>query len=552
MNKIISLNKSSSKNYTQYTLCLVVFMLMFGGVFIACDAGDKHASEHAHDEDHEGEHEHEHDNAHRLNAWGNKTQVMLEYALPEAGKPLNLVAHITRLKDYQPASQNSLKYVAWFGESTQPAGLLPMDLPFVKDGIFAISIDAPQSKEATLNLVLSDDFGEVDHHVFEHMELSEEGHEDHNDHGDHDHEEGHEEAIALSLEKQWNIAGFQVTQSRHQDVAPSISAFAHITLPPQSSVDVLAPRQGRILMNTKENTWARVGQNLEQGEALFYMTSASTVNADPAKLDLAVEQAQLQLNAAQKEVNRIKPLVDQGVVASKRLIQAELERDVARAALRSAQRSRSSLNNTQKVGRRADAIAVPSPISGQLVELYVAPGSWVSQGQKLASIVDSDELWLDVDIPEAYVSRVKSIEGVWFEAGKDNIIHLDKEKLVSLGPTLHTGRRTLPVRFRLQRNNQELFAGMTTNAKVIVEKAHDAVVVPFSALVPDKGNYHVYVQKGAESFERREVRTGTRDGQWIEIINGVRNGEWVVSRGVNAVKLAASSPEESIGHGHAH
>jgi cobalt-zinc-cadmium efflux system membrane fusion protein len=61
----------------------------------------------------------------------------------------------------------------------------------------------------------------------------------------------------------------------------------------------------------------------------------------------------------------------------------------------------------------------------------------------------------------------------------------------------------------------------------------------------------VFVMTGGESFERRPVRVGTREGDWVEIVEGLEPGQRVVSRGAYLVKLAATKTGE-IGHGHAH
>ena len=75
--------------------------------------------------------------------------------------------------------------------------------------------------------------------------------------------------------------------------------------------------------------------------------------------------------------------------------------------------------------------------------------------------------------------------------------------------------------------------------------------VPVDAVVDDGGMDVVYVQTGGESFTRKPVRLGIRDGDYIEIREGIEPGDWVVAQGAYSVKLASTSTE-SIGHGHVH
>ena len=51
--------------------------------------------------------------------------------------------------------------------------------------------------------------------------------------------------------------------------------------------------------------------------------------------------------------------------------------------------------------------------------------------------------------------------------------------------------------------------------------------------------------------ERRVVRLGIRDGDYVQVESGVESGERIVTRGAYLVRLAAASPAEA-GHGHAH
>ena len=61
----------------------------------------------------------------------------------------------------------------------------------------------------------------------------------------------------------------------------------------------------------------------------------------------------------------------------------------------------------------------------------------------------------------------------------------------------------------------------------------------------------VFVQMGGESFERRPVRLGSREGGYVHALEGVEPGERVVSRGAYLIRLAAMSTQIPA-HGHAH
>jgi cobalt-zinc-cadmium efflux system membrane fusion protein len=536
----ISVKEMFMNNYRKALLLLAIFVFSFG----ACQDKDHEHGEGAAPHDDHGDDSHGAAHAPHMESqtsWGARTQVLIEHEPWMASTPSAMTVHVTRLDGYQPMSGLTL-LTSWQQAELPVVQGMPANEE-ISPGVYVVPVPALIKGGHRLEIVLQDGMGEVDVHSMTNVRVYMKG-----EHGEH----VEDAEISLGLEAQWRMP-FGVKQALKRRIRPHIAAFAHLTLPSYKEAVITAPRDGRVLAPAASIEAPRVGQEVRVGEVVLEMTTSSVASADPAALDLAVEQASLRLGAAQKEVDRVEPLVERGVVASKRLTTARLERDVARAALRSARRQRESLSGSQKLDRRRDAITLPSPIAGRLAEVNVAPGAWVKQGDHLASVVDDGELWLDVDVPEAYVQRLKALSGVWFDVGDGEVIELGKESLISVGPTLHRGRRTLPVRFRVKRQDDaRLFAGMTMRARVMTDEARSVVTVPSKSVMIQDGQQVVYVQTGAERFERRQVRTGVRDGEWVEVEQGVEYGEWVVSEGVYAVRLASAASSDEIGHGHAH
>jgi cobalt-zinc-cadmium efflux system membrane fusion protein len=67
----------------------------------------------------------------------------------------------------------------------------------------------------------------------------------------------------------------------------------------------------------------------------------------------------------------------------------------------------------------------------------------------------------------------------------------------------------------------------------------------------DYGKYSVIVQLSGESFERRNVVVGKRNGEEIEIVSGLQESEVIVTKGAYQVKMQALSGQAPA-HGHAH
>ena len=119
------------------------------------------------------------------------------------------------------------------------------------------------------------------------------------------------------------------------------------------------------------------------------------------------------------------------------------------------------------------------------------------------------------------------------------------------GGAVDATTRTVPVLFEYSQPDERLRIGMAAKAQVFAGAAREAVAIPASAVIDENGMATVFVMINGESFERRQVRTGARDGDWVEIVDGLEPGQRVVSRGAWLVKLASTRTGE-IGHGHAH
>lgn len=547
---------------TRFLLPLVGLVL----VLTACT--DKHGHDHPHDEqgdhahgDEHGHGEHGHEEAHPaghddhghghgehdgasevVTLWGERTQLFVEFPALVVGEESPFAAHLTRLSDHFAVDSGTVVVELTGGE--HPVERFAAERPSVA-GIFRPIVRPAHPGTRRVVLRLDSPAVSETHDMGEFTVFS--SREEANAAASSDGEPDGQ--ISYLLEQQWRVP-FRVERVTARPMRPNFPAFARLVQPPDSESSVTAPRDGRVV--AAGGRFPLVGEGFDQGQVLFQLTTTPQEGGDPATLDLAVDQAQIRVGAARREVERLAPLVAQGVVPRRRLDEAESALATAEAELRSARRRRSSLSQTERVGGSRDALDVPSPIDGSIAELFVSPGTWVSEGEHLARVVNRDRLVLSVGVPEAYVGRLRDVSGAWFRLDNvPGVIEVPRTALILVGTEVDTESRTLPVRFRIDNVRRELFAGMRTEAHLIADEPQLTTAVPAAAIVDDSGTDVIYVQTGGESFERRPVRLGIRDGDHVEVTEGVSPGEWVVVAGAYSVKLASTSTE-SIGHGHAH
>ncbi|MBU4003612.1 MAG: efflux RND transporter periplasmic adaptor subunit, partial [Gammaproteobacteria bacterium] len=128
-------------------------------------------------------------------------------------------------------------------------------------------------------------------------------------------------------------------------------------------------------------------------------------------------------------------------------------------------------------------------------------------------------------------------------------------KLIAVGGVVDAVTRTVPAIFEFANpvgnggTGGALRLGMTAKAQIFSGGDKPAVLVPAGAVQDESGTQVIYVQTGGESFERRIVQTGARDGAHIAIVAGIEAGQRVVSQGAYLIRLSTSMAGPS-GHGH--
>ena len=170
-------------------------------------------------------------------------------------------------------------------------------------------------------------------------------------------------------------------------------------------------------------------------------------------------------------------------------------------------------------------------------------------------VVDTERLWLEASVAEADLGRLPDPRGAWFAVeGFDQTFAIDPDEggqVVAFGNMVDPVRRTVPLVFELPNPNDLLRVGMFAEVRVWAGESVDDLAVPTSAIVDEAGQDVVYVMLGGESFERRVLRLGIRDGDYVQVLSGLEPGERIVTRGAYLVRLAGASPD-AAGHGHAH
>ena len=375
-------------------------------------------------------------------------------------------------------------------------------------------------------------------------------HGDHDEHGDHDdHDHGDHDEVHFPREYLGKI-DFRVDKAEKRSLRPSVAVNATVRAASEGDARITSSFDGRV--SAPSGGLPELGASVAAGDVVAYVLP----RVDPggvAALQGDVEKAEVQLERARREVERVAELSATGALPERRLADAESDLGVAQAELQRARQRRRELDGLQS-GASSGRVAIRSPIDGVVVERSLVGGSFVTAGTPLLRVIDRRTLWLEAMIPEADLPGLNNPAGAWFYTGSDELVDLklgENSRLVSAGEVIDKRTRTAQMIFEIEDPAQALRVGAFVRAHIYGEDSEEVLAIPASAILDEQGMDVVFVVKSRESFERRVLKLGQRDGQFVEVLQGLQPGEDVVSRGAYFIRLAAAASEE-VGHGHSH
>ena len=191
----------------------------------------------------------------------------------------------------------------------------------------------------------------------------------------------------------------------------------------------------------------------------------------------------------------------------------------------------------------ANGVAVVSPINGYLKNLQVAEGDYVSVGQPLATIAQSNRLVLRAEVSEKYYQYLPLIQSANFRTPYDNALYSLADlhgRLLSYGKSADAGSYYIPVTFEFD-NKGAVIPGSFVEIFLLTSPIANVLQVPVSALIEEQGQYAVFIRVEPQIYKKMPVTLGANNGASAQILTGLKAGDEVVTEGAYQIKLASVS-----------
>ena len=222
----------------------------------------------------------------------------------------------------------------------------------------------------------------------------------------------------------------------------------------------------------------------------------------------------------------------------------------ARRRLRLWDISEEQIRELEQTGQVRKSLTLYSPYSGIVLEKMAFKGMRVEPGMALYKLADLTVVWLIADIYEYELPLIRL-----GQQASINLSYLPGEaftgKAVFIYPYLDAQTRTARVRFEFANPRGTLKPEMYAGVEITI-RLGDKVAVPEGAIIDTGIRKVAIVEKGAGYFEPRDVKLGTKAGDYYEVLDGLKVGERVVTSANFLIDSESKLKEAIGGAGHQH
>lgn len=341
-------------------------------------------------------------------------------------------------------------------------------------------------------------------------------------------------SISFLKEQAWKI-DFQtapVVSGKIYDVINTSGVW----MPSPGSTKSLAAKSNGVVDFKMDNLTE--GTAVKQGQLLMSLNSQGLASNN---LSTDIASAKAKFQQAKSEYERKKELYESKIVPKSEFEKVESSFEIARA-------------NYQSLvsGVSGGSKQIRAPFDGFIKSITVSNGDYVAQGVALVSVGTHQSKVLKTQLAPDYGLTMDNAQGIWYQDndGQWKDVTDAEGKILSIGKDVERENPLISV-FAQVNAEVEMPEGSLTPVQIAMGNATQNTMIPVNALLEDYGSYSVIVQLSGESFERRPVKIGKRNGENVEILEGLQVGEVVVTTGAYQVKMASMSGSTPA-HGHEH
>ena len=331
-------------------------------------------------------------------------------------------------------------------------------------------------------------------------------------------------------------APVSITTAEKTDLNVYLNGLGTVT--PLNTVTVRSRVDGELMAIHFEE-----GQMVSAGELL--------AEIDPRMFQVQLQQAEAQsardqalLTNAQKDLARYQQLLQEDSIAQQQVTTQEAQVRQLEAALKIDQ---AQVSNARL---QLDYSRITAPIAGRIGLRNVDRGNLVRAGDPngLAVITQTQPIAVLFDIPEddlpAVTARLRMASLPVTAFNRDQSVKLAQGQLTAVDNRINSSTGMVRLKAEFPNRDGALFPNQFVNARLLLSVAHNATVIPDSAILHGAQGDYVWIVNPDQKVSARPIQAGTRDHGLVAVTKGLNPGERVVIDGTE--KLADGKQVEII------
>lgn len=255
----------------------------------------------------------------------------------------------------------------------------------------------------------------------------------------------------------------------------------------------------------------QLGDRVRAGALIARLEDQEYVNS------VKLETNQLNLELMETELRKQESLYEKGGVTLKELKTAGINYENAKTTV---ENSKLQLQKTKIV----------APIDGVIVDLpYYTQGMEIASGMTIVKIMDYKTMYMDVKLPEKYISVIKPGQNVKltnYTIAEDTIIG----SITQLSPAIDPDTRTFKGTIAIDNRDFVLRPGMFVKADIVTNSKDSVIVIPKNIILSRQRGKTVFIVDRGVAAERI-VETGLENITDVEITRGLAKNDRIVTSG---------------------
>ncbi|MCB0537259.1 MAG: efflux RND transporter periplasmic adaptor subunit [Bacteroidetes bacterium] len=254
--------------------------------------------------------------------------------------------------------------------------------------------------------------------------------------------------------------------------------------------------------------YVQEGQRVSKGQTLIQLDNSVVLN-QIAELETA-------LTLAKDVYDKRKRLWDQNIGSEIEFLQAKNNYE-------------SLINKKATANTQLSKLAIKAPINGYIDAVSLKLGEMAAPGYPAATIVNNTDMEVKIDLPEAYLGKVKVGDEILVDVPTLNTTK--EAKVSAVGQTVNQFNRAFQITAKVDNKENDLKPNMLVEVKFLSKTFDNVIVIPAKFLQESAKGFFVFTAKVDNA-------TGVATAHKINIeISDTYNGEVVVDKGLNAGDL---------------